>query len=205
MLLGPGPQDLAAARAQVEDATAQLLGPLTLLIPRLDVPSAARLLHDPERILGFALLLDLEAQLADAEGNGAAAAQARERATAFRSAAHACPQCGALYPDPTLTCQERFQALLALDHSRAEPWGSLHGVVFSCFTLQHPEGQERQALERAWIALYRIVVKGDEPARVFEGLRKAAPQEPAEWQVPPLPEVPPAGGPYAVTLAELGD
>ena len=84
MLQGPGPPDLVAARLAVEDAMTQLLGPLALLVPRLEVPSAVELLHDPERILGLALLLDLEASVAEAEGDAVAAARARERAAALR-------------------------------------------------------------------------------------------------------------------------
>ncbi len=31
---------------------------------------------------------------------------------------------------------ELFERLLALDHSRQEPWGPLHGVVVACHRLQ---------------------------------------------------------------------
>lgn len=184
---------------------AQLLGPLALLVPRLEVPSAAQLLHDPERILGVAVLLELDAAIAEAEGDAAAAGRIRERAAAFRRAALACPQCGALYRDAADCCERRFQTLLALDHSRAEPWGPLHGVVFACYTLQHPEGQGREALERCWLALHRIVVSGDDPVRLFAALRNAPKLELAEWGAPALPAPPPPGGPYAVTLAEFGE
>ncbi|MFD7450504.1 DUF5946 family protein [Kitasatospora sp. NPDC059827] len=43
-----------------------------------------------------------------------------------------CGECGAR------GCPELFHRLLALDHSRAEPWGPLHAVSVSCFLLQHP-------------------------------------------------------------------
>lgn len=86
ILLGPGPPDLAAARVHVEEATTQLLGPLALLVPQLDIPSAVALLHDPERVIGLALLLELRAEIAEAEGDTAAAAAARARAAAFRQA-----------------------------------------------------------------------------------------------------------------------
>ncbi|HEV8150493.1 MAG TPA: DUF5946 family protein [Gemmatimonadales bacterium] len=205
MLLGPGPPDLAAARVHVEDAMLQLLGPLALLVPRLEVTSAAQLLHDPERILGLAVLLELEATIVEAEGDAAAATPIRERAAAFRRAALACPQCGALYPDAADSCEQRFQQLLALDHSRPEPWGRLHGVVFACYTLQHPEGQTHEALERCWLALYRIVVSGDDPVRLFAGLRNAPKRAGAEWGIPALPAPPPPGGPYSVTLADFGE
>ncbi len=46
-----------------------------------------------------------------------------------------CAQCGAVSETP---CEELFQQLLALDHSRQEPWGPLHGVAVACYRLQHP-------------------------------------------------------------------
>jgi hypothetical protein len=85
----------------------------------------------------------------------------------------ACAQCGATFADATQNCEERFDTLLALDHSRVQPWGSRHGLAFSTFALQHPEGRTEA-------------------------------QPPFEWGVPPLPEVPPAGTSYTVTIADLG-
>ena len=116
-----------------------------------------------------------------------------------------CAQCGARYPEPASSCEERFRALLALDHSRHEPWGKLHGLAFACFTLQHPEGQSREALERCWVVLCRIVAAGDDPLHVAVALRRNPPHSPEEWGVPPLPPVPSPGGAYDVTIADLGD
>ncbi|RKR89984.1 hypothetical protein BDK92_4348 [Micromonospora pisi] len=48
-----------------------------------------------------------------------------------------CAQCGA--PGSEAYCDELFQRLLALDHSRQPPWGPLHGVAVACFFLQHPD------------------------------------------------------------------
>lgn len=36
------------------------------------------------------------------------------------------------------TCAELFAELLALDHSRRQPWGALHGEAVACYVLQHP-------------------------------------------------------------------
>ncbi|GIF62102.1 hypothetical protein Ais01nite_01370 [Asanoa ishikariensis] len=47
-----------------------------------------------------------------------------------------CAECGSR--QAPLSCDELFERLLALDHSRQPPWGPLHGVVVSCFFLQHP-------------------------------------------------------------------
>ena len=49
-----------------------------------------------------------------------------------------CDECGARYTEPGDSCQARFDQLLALDHSRQEPWGSRHGLAFAAFALQHP-------------------------------------------------------------------
>jgi len=87
MLAGPGPVDLDLATAQVEEAIAQLLGPLDQLVPRLDVESAAALIADPDRLNGLAQLLDLRGAIEQAAGNGQAAEQIRERAAAFRTEA----------------------------------------------------------------------------------------------------------------------
>jgi hypothetical protein len=204
MLLGPDAVDPAMAMPIIDEAIYQLLGPLALLVPRLDVPSAAALLRDPERILGLARLLELKAMALHADSRAEEAAEVRQRAQGFAHAANACPECGAMYPDSAHSCTERFQTLLALDHSRREPWGSRHGIVFSCYSLQHPLQQPPEVLERAWLVLHRLVAEGDDPARLFAGLRRHPGTVPADWDAPSLPPVPPAGGPYDVTIVDLG-
>ena len=85
---------------------------------------------------------------------------------------HACPQCGAVFENDSDSCESRFHALLALDHSRREPWGSRHGSAFAVFTLQHPLGRSREMLERCWTLLHRIVVAGDDPHAIARTLRR---------------------------------
>ena len=68
-----------------------------------------------------------------------------------------CEECGARYATPGDDCTARFNKLLALDHSRQEPWGSRHGQAFSAFVLQHPR-RYAASLDHAWTALYRICV-----------------------------------------------
>lgn len=116
-----------------------------------------------------------------------------------------CPECGALNVQPERDCRERFRTLLALDHSRREPWGALHGVAFAAFALQHPSAHERATMVRAWIALWRVVRRGDDPVRLFTALRRKPSLVTEEWSVPPLPPIPPPGGPYRVTIVDLGD
>ncbi len=87
-LLGQGGKaELAVARDQVAEATINLLGPLATLVPRLESGSAAELLADPDRIFGYAQLLDLDAAISTGMGETAAAAESRRRAVEFARAA----------------------------------------------------------------------------------------------------------------------
>jgi hypothetical protein len=87
LVRGRAESDLPAARDQVREATMALLGSLDPLIPRLDVPSAAELLADPDRIFGYAQLLDLDAVIAQAMGHSTAAQELRARAVGFAAEA----------------------------------------------------------------------------------------------------------------------
>lgn len=111
-----------------------------------------------------------------------------------------CPSCGAHYGDANDSCDARFNALLALDHSRREPWGSRHGQAFAAFALQHPD-RYPTSLDRAWVALHRIYVEGQPSAEVFEMLRTSA--SPPQWIVPAR-ATRPAASP-ATTIADLAD
>lgn len=74
LLYGPGPRDLELAASHIEAAMEQHLGSMALLVPRLDSASAAELLHDPDRIFGYAQLLALSATVEQARGEPAAPA-----------------------------------------------------------------------------------------------------------------------------------
>jgi hypothetical protein len=87
LLHGKAAADLPAARDQVREATDALLGPLSPLVPRLEVESAAELLADPDRIFGYAQLLDLDSLIAGAVGDAAAQAEGRARALALAAEA----------------------------------------------------------------------------------------------------------------------
>ena len=78
-----GKAELGAARDQVAEATINLLGPLSMLVPRLETASAAELLADPDRIFGYAQLLDLDGTISDAMGEKDAAVESRRRAVEF--------------------------------------------------------------------------------------------------------------------------
>jgi hypothetical protein len=113
-----------------------------------------------------------------------------------------CPQCGA--PGGEGACLNRFEALLALDHSRREPWGPRHGLAVAVYTLQHPAGASRGRLERSWLVAYRCAVSGDDPWRLAKALSRRARAPASDWGVPPLPPTPDSGG-YGVTIQDLGD
>ena len=115
-----------------------------------------------------------------------------------------CAQCGATFADATQSCEERFDTLLALDHSHVQPWGSRHGLAFSTFALQHPRGRTAAQLAACWVMLHRVWIEGDNRAKLAAAMRERQDQPPAEWGVPPLPAAPPAGTAYTVTIADLG-
>jgi hypothetical protein len=113
-----------------------------------------------------------------------------------------CPECDATYTVAGDCCAARFDTLLALDHSRQEPWGSRHGQAFAAFALQHPV-THAASLDRAWAVLHRIYVDGTPPAQVFGTLVAARGALPSVWNVPPRPARP-VGAP-TVTIADLDD
>lgn len=76
------PPDLELAREELESAMEALLGSLTRVVPALDPASACALLHDGERIMGYARLLALDAALLRATGDPAQAAVIEARAEA---------------------------------------------------------------------------------------------------------------------------
>ena len=113
-----------------------------------------------------------------------------------------CTECNALYASDTDSCAARFDRLLALDHSRREPWGSRHGQAFAAFALQHPL-RFAASLDSAWNALYRIYCLEQPPVRVFAAIRAAGSRAVVDAGVPPRPTVP-ATFP-TITIADLGD
>src|ERR1700680_4592958 len=113
-----------------------------------------------------------------------------------------CSECGARYVDEQDSCAAHFEQLLALDHSRREPWGSRHGQAFAAFALQHPD-RHQGSLEVAWQALYSIYVLHEAPTEVFTSVGRSASGVTVSGQIPPRPGRP-ASRPN-VTIADLGD
>ena len=110
---------------------------------------------------------------------------------------HQCNECGAAYSDPSDSCALRFQQLLALDHSRREPWGSRHGQAFAAFALEHPI-THATSVDAAWEVLYRIYVLNEAPAYVFASRRR----DPTGRCVEPRRSHPAA---FRTTIADLSD
>ena len=113
-----------------------------------------------------------------------------------------CASCGATYSVSGDDCNARFDALLALDHSRSEPWGSRHGLAFSAFALQHPDRYDPDVLQRAWLFLNAVYIRGSDRADVARALRRGGRETP-QWDVPPLPAERPRGS-FDLTIADLG-
>jgi len=121
--------------------------------------------------------------------------------TANAMTPHQCSECGARYAGAADSCADRFNQLLALDHSRLEPWGSRHGQAFAAFALQHPQ-RFAASLDAAWSALYRIYCLGERPADVFASLRATAAGGERRASVPPRPS---RATQPVVTIADLED
>ena len=85
-------------------------------------------------------------------------------------AALVCAECGAAYESDDDDCVTRFDQLLALDHSRTEPWGSRHGQAFAAFALSHPVSQAA-SVDRAWEALHASYMSGAAAHYVFAEMR----------------------------------
>lgn len=69
-----------------------------------------------------------------------------------------CPECGASVSPRS--CDDLFQELLALDHSRQAPWGPLHGIAVACFFLQHSSRQPEAARPLFWALLHAYLRGG---------------------------------------------
>lgn len=110
-----------------------------------------------------------------------------------------CAECGARYDTEADSCASRFEELLALDHSRREPWGSRHGQAFATFALQHPS-RYPASLDAAWGALYRLCCLDQPLAHVMQVFRGRVQ---SSCVIPPRPDRP-IGRP-AITIADLTD
>ncbi|HRQ78482.1 MAG TPA: DUF5946 family protein [Gemmatimonadaceae bacterium] len=109
-----------------------------------------------------------------------------------------CDECGASYTERDDSCQARFDQLLALDHSRQEPWGSRHGLAFAVFALQHPRRYGAGSVARSLELIQRVVRDGEPLASVVADFRART-----DTEVPAPIDASPRT--FAVTIADLGD
>lgn len=114
-----------------------------------------------------------------------------------------CAECGARYPSGRVECVDHFNELLALDHSRTEPWGSRHGIAFSVFALQHPSQYPRNVRAGAWRMLQRVYVLGADRMVVAAEMRAVAGKLPPSDALPPLPADVAKARVFVVTIADV--
>lgn len=69
-----------------------------------------------------------------------------------------CAECGA--SGRLGTCAELFDALLALDLQRLQPWGRFHGLNVACYLLQHPSRAPASALDGHWHMVTLFLAEG---------------------------------------------
>ena len=115
-----------------------------------------------------------------------------------------CTDCGAAWQAGDDACAARFDRLLALDHSRREPWGSRHGIAFAVYALQHPTqfpAASRPAARQLLTAVYR---HGEDAAWAVRQLRAAMAASRGTRETPDLVVPHPRGG-FAVTISALGE
>ena len=108
-----------------------------------------------------------------------------------------CEECGARYREAADSCQARFDQLLALDHSRREPWGSRHGLAFAAFALQHPRRYSAATVAPARELIQRVAVHGESLAQVVAELRARPQDTVARVATTSSPD-------FSVTIADLG-
>jgi Family of unknown function (DUF5946) len=72
-----------------------------------------------------------------------------------------CPECGATVDDLG-SCDDLFNTLLALDHSRQPPWGPLHAIASACFHLQHPSRLAESGRAVQWAYIQHFLRNGSD-------------------------------------------
>jgi hypothetical protein len=71
---------------------------------------------------------------------------------------NACLECGAEAPAGE-TCRDCFEALLAYENERPPAFGAVHHLTVACYSLQHPAGYARAALD-SWRELIAATLDG---------------------------------------------
>ncbi|TQM78344.1 hypothetical protein FHX81_0607 [Saccharothrix saharensis] len=100
--------------------------------------------------------------------------------------------------------------MLALDHARRPPWGPLHGVIVSCFLLQHPGRLRDGDRARPWATLHAYLDGGPAAAtRLAGALRRANSHRAGDGVIAdvvaavPVAPLGPTPGAFAVTIGDV--
>jgi hypothetical protein len=106
------------------------------------------------------------------------------------------------------SCEELFNIVLALDHSRRPPWGPLHAVTVSCFLLQHPSRLPAPDRARPWAILHTYLNDGlTAVTSLTERLRDANSHQNQDAAPPDIVTGAPALGPtptaFSVTIDDV--
>lgn len=108
-----------------------------------------------------------------------------------------CKDCGARYEDEGDSCATRFDQLLALDHSRKEPWGSRHGLAFAVFALQHPSQYGAATRARSFELIERVFLRNEPMHLVIRDFRDRSSEMKSN-------ELSAMVGPFSYTIADCG-
>ena len=109
-----------------------------------------------------------------------------------------CAECGGV-SDVTGRCRVLFERLLALEFSRAEPWGPLHGLTVAVHALQHPAQFPAVDTSGWWTALHVYVVHG------FESAARMWSTASGESGVAPFADTPPMSPESPTFTVTIGD
>jgi hypothetical protein len=112
-----------------------------------------------------------------------------------------CAECGARYESPDDSCARRFEQLLALDHSRQEPWGSRHGLAFAVFALQHPQQYDLASRTRSFELLDRVIRHREALESVVREFRARGKRAGSPMPASAIAARPP----FPVTIVDCGD
>ena len=94
---------------------------------------------------------------------------------------YTCDQCGAVYPSDE-TCQQRFEACLALEYEHPAAYGTVHLLTVACYMLQH-NFYSRQG----WLETRRMVAQtirlGINPAEIRKEYQRRLDSGQRQWSV----------------------
>src|SRR5512143_2086082 len=92
-----------------------------------------------------------------------------------------CPQCGATCPAGE-TCQQRFEACLALEYENPGTYGAVHLLTVACYRLQH-----NLYSRQGWLEARRLVAQnlhlGSSPVEIRKHNQSKLDSGQRKWSV----------------------